>query len=321
MRNQLNPIKKAIVRCRKKYSSLMENKYLDLGLREQDTLLVAGTARSGTTWVGDVVAHATKSRIIFEPFLLNKNMEFVLPDIITFDEDKLRWHYQLYISCDHNVPSKYHARIARILKGKIKVEWTEKGARHGVFRRRVIKEIRSNLFLGYIARNWPKIKILLMIRNPHSVVNSLIAKINKGWLFNWNKNDVLAQPELMKDWLQPFSKSISESSSLAERLAHKWCIETYVPLKQLAGLRNVLILRYDRLAMGPAEWSPVSDFLSDHAWSDRLFRKQFGIPSSTTERSSDHLAKRIERHVHLTEESKSNITKIVELYGLKEFLQ
>jgi hypothetical protein len=145
--------------------------------------------------------------------------------------------------------------------------------------------------------------------------------MNKGWLFDWNKNDVLAQPELMKDWLQPFSKSISESSSLADRLAHKWCIETYVPLKQLAGLKNVLILRYDRLAMGPAEWSPVSDFLSDHAWSDRLFRKQFGIPSSTTERSSDHLAKRIEPHIHLTEESKSNITKIVELYGFKEFLQ
>jgi hypothetical protein len=56
----------------------MGNKYLDLGFRERDTLLVAGTARSGTTWVGDVVAHATKSRIIFEPFLLNHNMEFVL---------------------------------------------------------------------------------------------------------------------------------------------------------------------------------------------------------------------------------------------------
>ena len=128
MCNQLNPIKKAIVRCRKKYSSLMGNKYLDLGFRERDTLLVAGTARSGTTWVGDVVAHATKSRIIFEPFLLNNNMEFVLPDIITFDEDKFRWHYQLYIPCDRNVPSKYHARIARILKGKIKVEWTEREA-------------------------------------------------------------------------------------------------------------------------------------------------------------------------------------------------
>lgn len=321
MRNQLNPIKKAIVRCSKKYSSLMGNKYLDLGLREQDTLLVAGTARSGTTWIGDVVAHATKSRIIFEPFLLNNNMEFVLPDIITFDENMLRWHYQLYIPCDCDVASKYYAQIARILKGKIKVEWTEREARHGVFRRRVIKEIRSNLFLGYIAQNWPKIKILLVIRNPHSVVNSLIAKINKGWLFNWNKNDVLAQPELMKDWLQPFSKSISESSGLAERLAHKWCIETYVPLKQLTGLKNVLILRYDRLAMGPAEWYPVSGFLSDHAWSDRLFRKQLGIPSSTTERSSDHLAKRIEPHIHLTKKSKSKITKIIELYNLKEFLQ
>jgi hypothetical protein len=43
------------------------HRYRDTNRRRQDSILVAGTARSGTTWLGDILAGAN-GRILFEPF-------------------------------------------------------------------------------------------------------------------------------------------------------------------------------------------------------------------------------------------------------------
>ena len=312
--------KKVANRFRKKYSSIIGKRYLDIGFRERDTTIVAGTARSGTTWIGNVIAYSTKSRLIFEPFLLNKNMEFVIAKKKEIDENQLIRNFQLYIPCHHEYKSKNHKEIEKILSGRIRATWSEKQARRGIFQHRVIKEIRANLFLGYIARNWPNIKIVLVIRNPFSVVNSLITKTKKGWGFNWDIGDAFSQPRLMQDWLQPFSDWMGKTNGLAERFAHKWCIETLIALHQTSDLENVRVIRYERLAKRVEEWRSLANFFSDYAWSESLFLKHFDIPSFTTERKPDQLFRGIDSHAHLDAEKKSAIRKIVNIYGLEQFL-
>jgi hypothetical protein len=305
--------------CKKLYS-LSEKKYLDLGLFEHDTIIVAGTGRSGTTWIGDVIAFSTKSRLIFEPFLLDSNMKFALLKPHQVDESQLLRNYQLYIPYHPDSNSKHHKDIKRILRGRISSTWSEKQARRGLFRHRVIKEIRANLFLGYIARKWPRIKIIFVIRNPLSLANSMLSRKQKGWDFDWNCNDVLMQENLMEDRLQPFYEQMKNAESLEERLAHKWCIETLIALDQISGLENVKVVRYEKLIKGEEEWSRLANFLSAYGWSEKLFHKYLHIPSSTTEKEYDQIFNRVDNHPFLDAGSKSAIEAIVRTYGLERFM-
>jgi hypothetical protein len=152
------------------------------------------------------------------------------------------------------------------------------------------------------------------------VVNSLIAKTKKGWGFDWDCNDIFSQPRLMRDWIQPFVYWMSNSDGLAERFAHKWCIETLIALHQTSGLSNVRVVRYDRLIKSAEKWRSLANFLSDYHWSENLFLKYVGTPSSTTERKPDQLFRGIDNHIHLDREEKSAIRKIVHIYSLDQFL-
>ena len=42
--------------------------YTDRNRDPNASILIAGSARSGTTWLADIIAQATSARIVFEPF-------------------------------------------------------------------------------------------------------------------------------------------------------------------------------------------------------------------------------------------------------------
>lgn len=299
---------------------LLARAYLDLGFRERDIIFVAGTARSGTTWVGEVIAQATRGRIIFEPFLLDTDWDFTPTKQSYLDESQLLRNVRLYIPNEACARSSYHDQIEQILKGRVWSRWSEVQARPGLFRRRVIKEIRANLFLGYIVRHWSAMKIILVIRHPWHVINSQLAKNGKGWGFDWDE-EIYTQKQLGQDWLQPFSGLIREANGIIDRLALQWCIETYVPLKQLQHAQNRLVVRYEELAYHPSErWPVVAEFLSDTGWSEQLFRKRAPALTFTSARTLDQIRKRHDPLVYLTPKAKARIAHIVEAFGLDEFL-
>lgn len=99
-------------------------RYVDLGASPGDTIVVAGTARSGTTWIGDVVAQATNSRIIFEPFLVDRQGDFALSWARRLPGRTLR-NYQLYIPARSGPQERRFAQADRILRGKVRSFWSE----------------------------------------------------------------------------------------------------------------------------------------------------------------------------------------------------
>ena len=137
------------------------------------TAFLSGMGRSGTTWAAEVINCDGKYRIVFEPF----NPHHV--------DEARSFEYIQYLSGENrNIALMTSAR--GILNGRVSNRWVDRESRPGVFRRRIIKDIRSNLMLAWLGAIAPRMPIVLLIRHPLSVALSWLklgwgTEANKGW--------------------------------------------------------------------------------------------------------------------------------------------
>ena len=293
--------------------------YWDRARFPDDVFLVVGSGRSGTTWIADVIAKATNARIVFEPFLASRKGNFVLAQSL-LSRERVARNYPLYIPARAEFDKERHEAIERILRGRIRTFWSEMEARPGIFPHRVVKDIRANLFLGFIAENWPGVRIILVLRNPYSVISSQLERIAHRWDFEWDRADVLSQGDLMKDWLLPFSTTIERAHTPVERLANRWCIETYVGLRHLKGRPTAWVVSYEGLSADPSRWDNLAEFLSPGCWRRRAFRSAWGCASFTASRPLRKTPERRNDRSLLDNDAKAAIAQIISEYGLGELV-
>jgi hypothetical protein len=189
--------------------------YLDLGADHISTVFLAGTERSGTTWVSEVINYKRDHRYMFEPF-----WGLRVPECRDF-------LMQQYIRPEDRPPSYLRAADA-ILSGQIRNPWVDKFHRTFVARRRLIKDIRANLFLKWLYRQYPGLPIILLLRHPCAVARSYLRRRNPYL----DLNVYLQQPELVDDFLAPLVGEIRSAETDFEKIVFRWCIENYVPLHQ-----------------------------------------------------------------------------------------
>lgn len=189
--------------------------YVDYCKDHRNTVLLAGTEKSGTTWVSDIINYNREYRYIFEPFWPAK------VDICRSFKPRQ------YIRPD-NQDSCFIEAAQIILSGRIRNRWTDKYHRRFIANKRLIKDIRVNLFLKWIYDHFPEIPIILLLRHPCAVARSHLRRTH----LQPDLEDFLAQEELMEDFLNPFKEEIEAAQAKFDKLIFRWCIETYVPLKQ-----------------------------------------------------------------------------------------
>ncbi|AEH45613.1 hypothetical protein Thein_1756 [Thermodesulfatator indicus DSM 15286] len=300
------------------YKKIEDNHSID------GTILIVGSARSGTTWLGDVCAKILNARPIFEPFIMNKKYEFYFSCSLfkrswnRKKHENLLMNYSPYISSRKYISSKLYKQIENILKGKVRSQWTDRDVDfRKKYKKRVIKEVRANLMIKFIANEWQKIKIIWIIRNPYNVIKSQIYLSKRySWSFDLDDN-LLKQKFLIKDWLCPFLIFIKKSKTLPERLMHRWCIENYVPFSQkVYELPNVLLVSYERLVSSEKEWRKLFSFLGISISYNEL-QKYLNKPSHTSIRRSTEDMNQILKEACYSE---SVLDKILILYGLDNLI-
>jgi hypothetical protein len=194
-------------------SRLLGGLHVDLG-DHRSSVFLAGSGRSGTTWVSGMINHRNAYRFVFEPFR---------PDKVGICK---KFRRKQYLRPDDR-REEYLGPARTILTGGLRSFWTDQFNEKLVARRRLIKDIRANLLLGWMRANFPDMPIVLLLRHPCAVVASQLAL---GW------RDVLSetmeQEELVEDFLVPMEAEIRASRGGFERRLFTWCIENYVPLKQ-----------------------------------------------------------------------------------------
>ena len=190
--------------------------YVDLGRDHRDSVFLAGSGRGGTTWVSEIINYRGEYRYVFEPFHPGK--------VDAFEN----FRSKQYLRPDDR-REEYLEPARKVLTGGLRSRWTDRFHRKFVARRRLIKDIRANLLLGWMRANFPGMPIILLLRHPCAVVASRLAL---GW--KDNLYETMEQGELVEDFLRPMEPEIRGARDAFERHLFLWCIENYLPLRQFA---------------------------------------------------------------------------------------
>lgn len=214
----------------------------------ENRVWIGGTARSGTTWLCNLLAiRATEQ--VFEP-LFPRRMEFPA----SLDPPMLP-HRRPYLRPQRRYPS-WQRFLESLYSGEHRNHWTRFGNHHrrtwpglwlrSLFTKRVaIKEIRSNLMLGWIARHLG-VKVVYIIRHPCATVQSLRAHSMRLEL-----TPMLDDEALCEDYLYPFADYLRNGiSSPLEIQAASWAVENLVPLHQ-ATSAPFLLITYESMLLDP----------------------------------------------------------------------
>jgi len=124
--------------------------FLDLGGGPEDCILLAGSGRSGTTWVGDVLNYENEYRTLFEPFWKRK-----VPLVAHF-------RARQYLAPGCTDPA-YLEPARRILSGRIRNAFVDSLNTKWIARKRLVKDIRVNLMLGWFHARFPATPIVLLL--------------------------------------------------------------------------------------------------------------------------------------------------------------
>ena len=206
---------------------------LDFNRTFDSLLFVAGTGRSGTTWLVDLLDADRSHRVIFEPFT---------PQYGALGERRIPRYVRPSTRDDELTEV-----VGRILLARFKsTQWTARGNDRLVSRRRIIKDVQSNLRLGWMRENFPHFPIVLIIRHPCAVAASRqrlkdVRSVER----------ILEDPLLVEDHLAPYMESLRGLESPFDNEIARWCIETRVPLDQMMNGLDIEVVLYERLVADP----------------------------------------------------------------------
>ncbi len=278
--------KDAVVgRIKKIKSSIIINSYSDDNPGMHSVVLLAGSGRSGSTWLADVISSLTGMRVIFEPLLPNMYDEvsgkFIFTKSDHPEKEGKNKEFRLFIKDDAEANALTDS-LQNVFFGKIpRNEWRDRRLKKLNYHGRIIKEIRANLILPFISANFQKIDIICVLRHPCAVVSS---QFYLGW--KHDMDEILSQKDLLDYLPTRFIELAHSLNTDIEKLAFRWALENYIPLTQLPPGACTYI-SYEHLVINdPSEWEILEKSIGiTKADTDKM--KLFNIRGMTLKNKSE----------------------------------
>lgn len=237
-----------VTRLRRKLGHRLRRSLLRDDGRELPTLLVSGTARSGTTWLAEILARATRSRLMFEPLAPQAVPAGV--EIPVFPCPR-----------PHEPQPALEAHLRRVFDGRIRDPWIDKQSVTCRPRARLVKSVRASFMLGWLAHAFPDLVIVFVTRDPWSVVRS---RIDVGWDPGPDLRALLGQSSLLGS-LGPLGDRVraareriengdaeGTTGAIVEANAVLWAVANHIAhadLEEIAAIR----IRYEALRSDPVD--------------------------------------------------------------------
>ena len=207
----------------------------DRGGGPEDAVVIAGSGRSGTTWVEEIVNTGHWARVMFEPFRVSE-----VPELRPLGA------YTYLRPGDH----RFVDLAGRLLSGHPRHNrWVNHQNYTRVADRRIVKEIRAHCLLAWLQDAFPQTPVIFTVRHPVTVVAS---QERMGWRDQLDR--FMAQPDLVTDHLAGLSGALEQLETRTQRLAAQWCVENLVAFRTLGSTSATLVL-YESLASDPQEWT------------------------------------------------------------------
>jgi hypothetical protein len=263
---------------------------------ENPVVIVLGTGRSGTTWLAEQLAYAMRGRIIFEPLhpVANPGRDWV--------------GYRKYMRVNDPAP-EWRELFDTIVLGILRNQWTDRFNSRFIYHARVVKMIRGNLMLGWLARSYPEARIALVIRDPVDVARSQL----RG---NWplEIEGFKTQPKMIEDYPILGTKLVTEAQSQFQLNVLHWAIENRVALDQLEVAR----------AMGAKVEAFSYQVLRDDREQFRAFLIFCGAPATAAAMLHLHRPSRVSRlapsKIEPSELERAFAANVAKAFDLSDYL-
>jgi hypothetical protein len=291
-------------RVRRRLSIIAHNMFLDSNRDHRATVLLAGSGRSGTTWIVDVANFDNYYRLMIEPFNRGR-----VPAVKDF-------HRRQYLR-PPDIDPTYLGPATSIFTGAIRDGFIDQLNRRLIVSARIVKDVGCTLMLGWLRARFPGMPIVFVLRHPCAVAHS---RTKLGW--DDIREDYLSQPDLIADHLAPFAQAIRDAKTDFERHVYTWCVENYVPFRQF-GPDEMHVAFYENFCVDPLpELGRLFGFLGrpyDERIFKRLTRPVFsghtpGRPRPTTSMTIDALNEPWRRQLSQAEIDRAH--EIVASFGL-----
>jgi hypothetical protein len=227
--------------------------------KSRSPILITGSHRSGTTWVGRTISQHQRVRYVQEPFNVdypNNGMGLKLDTWFTYAESSS--HKNEIITGFNNLlqqrPIKYALATCRSAGMDIKTPLRFSKhlmLEHLLSPRILVKDPIALLSAGWLHETY-NFKVICMIRNPLAFIGSL--KVT-GWDFDFE--NFRKQDGLMTGWLNKFSDSIESmcmkenTSDFLDRAILLWNILHFVILKYQKKYPNWLFIKHEDISGSP----------------------------------------------------------------------
>jgi hypothetical protein len=217
--------------------------HFGVGRDPSSAILLAGTARSGTTWAAEMIGHEGGYRLVFEPFH---------PKVSLWQRHELQQYRPA--ACEDDV---FRQIVAKILAGRVSDDWIDGRDDSYLDRRRIVKCINGNLLLGWLRQQFPETPVVMIIRHPCAVALSQLRILGAASdsdervdALQRQHDRLMADAALHTDFLAPFKESVAAISNPFEQAIVAWCIQNLVPLRQLpSGTAHIAF--YESLCQEP----------------------------------------------------------------------
>ncbi|MBI5962798.1 MAG: sulfotransferase domain-containing protein [Chloroflexi bacterium] len=199
-----------------------------------DTIILAGSGRSGTTWLGDLISAIAKAQQIFEPLAPLQNP--LVRDLTGWELNTPNVSYirAFYLAAD-NPSETWKKHWLDILTGNYRTYWTDANRQFIFPGCYLVKEVYANLMLGYLYKHFAS-KIVHLVRHPCAVIASRL-------MVPWHASvkDILSQEELVEQYLRPWIGLIEKEKDLVGAHAVWWAVENMVASRQLSSYPHQFI--------------------------------------------------------------------------------
>lgn len=204
-------------------------------------VLLVGSARSGTTWISQVLGAIRRSAVIFEPL----NHEQVA-DLRNVGCTAASW-------MEMSLPEPQRDVVEQALRGRLLRPWSLRETSVGevlVSKCRIVKEIRVNRHLPWLLDRNDYRAVIFAIRHPLAVVESQLHSPTRPPLVAWQLEGVNVLPSAVLERFPHLDALRSLLTTPEQILAARWAVDQLVPLATGA-IQEDEILHYDDLIEEP----------------------------------------------------------------------
>lgn len=191
--------------------------------RFRDPIWLIGEGRSGTTWVSSLINADGRLLERFEPFHPHQN-------------PRLQRYRKLEYRHPDQDDSALEGHMRDIFRASYWAKSIDPGRPNELFAGLLVKDIFATLIARWVIKRFPRIRPILLVRNPFAVARSK-CEVDEGWHWADNVQVFLDDAALMQDHLAPFEGILREVARRDEPFLHHiavWAIVHTVVLRQFA---------------------------------------------------------------------------------------